>query len=169
MATLLTDKGRKYKRIRPSSDEKNKLAENNLQWVLSSNVSAVGSVGDDLIIRFHNGSLYKYPGNGNLLNAMLKSASKGHFVWIKLRRPNARYQRIGSLPLLSDIQLNDEDLFKELETQGIRIQEPEVLTKPSVISSANIFKNLLAITIIDDIGMNLIPVDIIKNIRQTRV
>jgi hypothetical protein len=74
---LLQDKGRDYKRLRPSSAEKIQLANEGLQWVLSSNVSAVGSVDEDLIIRFHNGSLYKYPNRGHLLGDILRTRSKG--------------------------------------------------------------------------------------------
>ena len=33
-----------------------------------------------------------------LFEDMLKSNSKGHFVWVKLRRPKVAYKKIGSLP-----------------------------------------------------------------------
>ena len=72
----LEDKGRKYKRFRPSAQEKIQLANNGLQWVLSSNVSAIGINDQDLIIRFHNGSIYKYPGRYYLYEEMLESNSK---------------------------------------------------------------------------------------------
>ena len=61
---LLQDKNRKYRRYGYGSGEKIKLANYGLQWVLSSNVSAIGVAGDDLIVRFHNGSLYQYDGKG---------------------------------------------------------------------------------------------------------
>ena len=54
----LEDKNRLYKRFRHSPSEKVKLAENGLQWVNSSNVSAVGKYDDDLIIRFHKSTCY---------------------------------------------------------------------------------------------------------------
>ena len=57
---LLIDKNRDYRRYRPDPAEKIALANNGLQWVLSSNVSAIGTNGNDLIVRFHNGSLNIY-------------------------------------------------------------------------------------------------------------
>lgn len=48
--------------------------------MLSSNVSAVGTDGDDLIVRFVNGSLYQYSKVADLYRPMLESNSKGHFV-----------------------------------------------------------------------------------------
>ena len=47
-------KGRKDlpRRIRPSAVQKQVLAENGLQWVLSSFISAIGEDENDLIIRF---------------------------------------------------------------------------------------------------------------------
>ena len=54
---LLEDKNREYKRYRMNPSEKIQLANNGLQWVLSSNVSAIGVSGKDLVIWFHNGSM----------------------------------------------------------------------------------------------------------------
>ena len=90
---LLEDKNREYKRFRPNVSEKIQLANNGLQWVLSSNVSALGTNEDSLIIRFHNGSFYEYPNQAKLFEDMLKSNSKGHFVWVKLRRPKVAYKK----------------------------------------------------------------------------
>jgi hypothetical protein len=115
----LVDKGRPYKRYRPNPAEKVKLENNGLQWVLSSNVSAVGTNNDDLIIRFHNGSLYEYPNQAKLYEPMLRSNSKGHFVWVKLRRPKVAYQKIGSLPLAGDTQVTDEDIFNLVDLAGL--------------------------------------------------
>lgn len=120
---LLEDKGRKYKRFRPSPNEKVQLAQEGLQWVLSSNVSAVGKDGNDLIIRFHNGSLYRYFGQADLYDAMLASNSKGHFVWVKLRKPKVAYAKIGSLPLSKDKALTDEQLFNMIDTGGLLTEQ----------------------------------------------
>ena len=115
---LLEDKNREYKRFRPSPAEKIKLRNAGLQWTLSSNVSAVGTVGDDLIIRFINGSLYQYPNQGKLFDKMMASNSKGHFVWVKLRKPKVAYMKIGALPLDSDAQVSDDELMKLVDDRG---------------------------------------------------
>lgn len=114
----LEDKGRRYKRFRPSAQEKIQLANNGLQWVLSSNVSAIGINDQDLIIRFHNGSIYKYPGRYYLYEEMLESNSKGRYVWVNLRRRKVPYKKIDRLPLASDINIEDELIFKGIDTEG---------------------------------------------------
>lgn len=116
---LLEDKNREYKRYRPSPYEKLTLANNGLQWVLSSNVSAVGVIENDLIVRFHNGSMYRYLGKAELYDSMLNSNSKGHFVWERLRKPKVPYEKIGSLPLPNDKKLTDEQVMGLIETQGL--------------------------------------------------
>ena len=113
MAVILEDKNRDYKRIRPSPAEKMKLRNAGLQWTLSSNISAVGVVDNDLIIRFHNGSLYKYPNNAEHFAPMLNSNSKGKYFWRKLRRPGASYIKIGSLPLPEDTTETDEEVMTQ--------------------------------------------------------
>ena len=120
---LLIDKNREYKRYRPSPNEKMQLAAEGLQWTLSSNVSAVGVDGDDLIVRFHNGSMYRYFGQAKLFDAMMASNSKGHFVWSKLRKPKVAYTKIGSLPLSQDKEMTDEQLFKMIDDGGIMTEQ----------------------------------------------
>ena len=119
----LEDKGRKYKRFRPSPSEKIQLANSGLQWVLSSNVSAIGMDGEDLIVRFHNGSMYRYIGAGKLYDDMLKSNSKGHFVWVKLRRPKVPYEKIGALRFTGDQEVSDDDLFNLIDTDGLETMQ----------------------------------------------
>ena len=118
---LLIDKNRDYRRYRPDPAEKIALANNGLQWVLSSNVSAIGTNGNDLIVRFHNGSLYSYPGQAKLYKSMLASNSKGHFVWVKLRYPKLAYNKIGSLPMKNDIETTDEDIFNLVDLAGLAV------------------------------------------------
>jgi len=115
---LLVDKNREFKRYRPSPVEKIKLANNGLQWVLSSNVSAVGTIGDDLVIRFHNGSLYQYLKQAKLFDKMLASNSKGHYVWEKLRKPGIPFNKIGALPLDNDVDVTDDELLKLVDDRG---------------------------------------------------
>jgi hypothetical protein len=112
-----------YRRLRHSESEKIQLANNGLQWVNSSNVSAIGVNDNDLIIRFHNGSLYKYPNQGALYDDMLKSNSKGHFVWAKLRWKNVAYMKIGALPFKDDKQVTDDDIFNLIDLDGLAVFE----------------------------------------------
>lgn len=109
---LLVDKGRDYRRYRHSSDETAYLASRGLQHVLSSNVSAVGIIDDDLIIRFHNGSLYLYEGMASSFESIMRSNSKGRWVWQHLRRARVPYRKIGTMPLVDDIQASDDDLME---------------------------------------------------------
>jgi len=118
---LLIDSHRDYRRIKYNPTEKIQLANNGLQWILSSNVSAAGVQGDSLILRFHNGSLYEYPNQAKLYSDLIKSRSKGHFVWVKLRRTNVAYKKIGSLPFRDDVEVTDDDLFNLIDNQGLEL------------------------------------------------
>ncbi len=109
--------------ITPSADQKVFLANNGLQWVRSSNVSGVAQSGLDLIIRFLNGSLYRYPNQGKLYDGMLKAQSKGRFVWVRLRRPKVPYEKIGTLPYPDDLTTTDEDIFNLVDMQGMLVDD----------------------------------------------
>lgn len=108
----LEDKNRKYKRYLHDADERFKLAKEGFQAVTSSNVSAVGKSDDDLMIRFHNGSVYRYFGMGDELMSILGSNSKGEWVWRYLRRAGVPYTLEGVLPLPDDLEMTDEEMFK---------------------------------------------------------
>lgn len=113
---------RDYRRIRPSPDQKLKLASWGLQWVSSSNVSGVGINGDDLYIRFLNASLYKYPNQAELFDKIMKANSKGKAVWKYLRRTNVPYERVGSLPFDNqEVIESDEDMFDNLSYEASQI------------------------------------------------
>ncbi len=170
---LLEDKGRKYRRYRPSSEEKILLANKGMQWVLSSNVSAIGVDKDDLIIRFHNGSIYRYFKKADKINSILTSNSKGHWVWVNLRRKNVNYQKIGYMPLESDTLMSDEDMFEKLDTEAIRVESPQVLDERDIVKpiskNINILKAVATISILNDLTGNTIdvyPINIITKIRQ---
>ena len=111
MATVLNE-DRKYRRIIHSKASEDKLVENGYEVLLSSNVSAAARRGDDLIIRFHNGSLYKYPDQGKNFLKLVAASSHGKWVWRFLRRPNKPYMKIGSLPLPEDKLVSDEEIIK---------------------------------------------------------
>jgi hypothetical protein len=114
---LLQDLNRDYRRFRHTPRERSFLGLNGLQPVLSSNVSAVGVKGEDLIIRFHNGSVYAYRNRGNDYDKILQSNSKGKWVWRFLRRTNAFYEKLGMIPLPDDIGVTDEDIFQEIDNR----------------------------------------------------
>ncbi|MCD6435827.1 MAG: hypothetical protein J7L15_05515 [Clostridiales bacterium] len=99
-----------YERIKtPVSDQKT-LRNKGYTPFYSSNVSAGQRKEKDLYIRFHNGSVYKYPNKGKRFNDLALSPSKGKWVWANLRRTNAAYSKVGSMPLSGDLDLTDEQL-----------------------------------------------------------
>lgn len=114
---LLEDKGRPYRRFRFTPRERAFLSLNGFQPVLSSNVAGVGVKDNDLLIRFHNGSVYEYSNQANRYDDILKSNSKGKWVWSNLRRRNVPYKKLGSLPLADDIGVTDEDIFQEIDNR----------------------------------------------------
>lgn len=118
----LNEPRRAYERYSHSPDERNYLAQQGLQAVQSSNVSAVGVIDNNLIIRFINGSLYVYYGQEDKFDNILRSNSKGHWVWVNLRRKPVRYEKIGTLPLPSDEQLEDEDIFNLVEREAVETE-----------------------------------------------
>ena len=110
-----------YKRIKtPVSDQKT-LKEAGYTPVFSSNVSAIQRKLKDLYIRFHNGSIYKYPGQGKNFGDLLLSSSKGKWVWANLRKTNISFSKVGSMPLDGDLDLTDEQLFTELKERKIPV------------------------------------------------
>jgi len=114
---LLQDANRDYRRYRHDIREKAFLKLNGLQDVLSSNVSAVGTRNKDLIIRFHNGSIYEYANQGSRFDSLLASNSKGRWVWRFLRRARVPYKKTGIIPLPDDLDVTDEDIFQEIDNQ----------------------------------------------------
>lgn len=114
---LLEDLNRDYRRYRHNPRERTFLGLNGLQPVLSSNVSAVGVKGNDLLIRFHNGSVYSYRDRSSDYENILKSNSKGKWVWRFLRRSNTPYVKLGIIPLPDDIGVTDEDIFQEIDNR----------------------------------------------------
>ncbi len=143
----LQDKNRPYRRWRHSPSENVYLANRGLQQVESSNVSSIGRVDNDLIIRFHNGSLYKYPGNGSLYEDMLNSNSKGKFVWDRLRgrirnQHKVPYEKIGVMPLPDDIGVTDEEIFDELDRRYVSDMTQNITVE---ITQAIVFSQALGI------------------------
>jgi len=91
---------------------------------------------------------------------MLASNSKGKYFWRKLRRPGASFIRIGSLPLGSDIKATDDEIFKKIETQAIKVEKPQVLDSRDIMKT---IKALVGITLFSNIlDLNVIPIKILK-------
>jgi hypothetical protein len=108
----VVQENREYQRILPSDKSIDILEEHGLEWVFSSNVSAATVRGRDLIVRFHNGSMYSYSNQGKLFERLMGAASKGKWVWRFLRRPNVPFTKIGSLPLAEDTDESDFEVIK---------------------------------------------------------
>lgn len=119
MPTLLEDKNRDYKRLLHTPQEQHYLVLNGFQPVASSNVSAVGVNDDDLMIRFHNGSVYRYFNMADDFESVMLSFSKGKWVWRHLRRAGVPYMKEAGLPLPDDLEVDDFELFDRLEQQQL--------------------------------------------------
>jgi hypothetical protein len=125
MAKVIQEK-RKYQRILPSESSVQTLEEKGYEWVYSSNVSAIANRGKDLIIRFHNGSVYSYSNQAKNYERMMAAASKGKWVWRFLIRPKVPYRKIGSLPLAEDTTETDEEIVQpRIPTHEIKAIVPE--------------------------------------------
>lgn len=106
---------RKYQRYAHTKDERNVLENKGFRTVVSSNVSAIGKSGDNLIVRFHGGATYAYIDKANLLERMWASPSKGRFVWNVLRKSGVSYIKLGNVELEGDIE--DKDLMLPLAVE----------------------------------------------------
>jgi len=135
----------KFKRIKTPVSDQLKLKDAGYTPFFSSNVSAGQRDEDDLYIRFHNGSIYKYPNQGKNFNSLLTSSSKGKWVWNNLRRKNVSFSKVGSLPLAGDIDLTDEELFTELKEKKIKpIIISHLLSTLIDIGDVNIFSTIVS-------------------------
>ena len=108
----------RYQRIDQSAEQKWELAKRGYQHVQSSFISAIKVEGEDLLIRFLNGSVYWYSGVGSLFDAMMRANSKGQYFWRHIRS-KVPYEKRGSLDIGGELIISDEDLFKDLQTKEI--------------------------------------------------
>lgn len=148
MPRILEEK-REYKRIVPTIKERGALSEKGYTWVLSSNVSAVAQQGGDLYIRFHNGSLYRYPNKANLFERILAASSKGKWVWRFLRRKNVSYEKVGTLPLDQDIDVSDEEIIER--ATGIKVKDVALITEQEMDVFNQVTVGLINTTINTDV------------------
>jgi len=113
------ESNRKYERFRHTTAESKFLASKGFQTVTSSNVSAVGKDKATLLVRFHGGATYGYPKSGSLFDSMLKSASKGKFVWRELIRKKVPYYKTTQQILKDDIESRDM-----MADEGVPVKAP---------------------------------------------
>ena len=73
----VVQENRQYQRILLSDKSDNILESAGFTTLFSSNVSATAVRGLDLIIRFHNGSIYSYFGKGKDFLKLVGASSKG--------------------------------------------------------------------------------------------
>lgn len=103
----LFDKGRDYRRIRQSARDVLFLDQLGFVEVMSSNVSAIMVDGDDLLVRFHGGAVYRYFNQGHHYDTMLRSDSKGRYVWREFRWKRVPFRQEQSIILPSGVQHMD--------------------------------------------------------------
>lgn len=149
MPILLQDKNRDYRRLRHTGKEKAQLARAGFQHVQSSNVSAIAKDKNNLVVRFHGGATYSYKDAGDLYRPMLKSNSKGKYVWSKLIRPKVSYKKVGSVKFKSDAEFTDRDLMQVAEKPTKRPFIPSLVSKEQllalgVVTQPNLINTLLA-------------------------
>jgi hypothetical protein len=63
----------------------------------SSNLEAVGADGDDLLVRFKRGGVYRYRGAGHLLPSLLAAESAGRFL-ARFVRNRFSFDRLCAVP-----------------------------------------------------------------------
>ena len=131
-------------KIRHTAKQKQLLSNQGFQFVSSSNVSAIAHDDKDLIIRFHNGSVYTYPNRAKQYDSLLKASSHGKWVWKYLRRSNAAFKKTGTIPFKSDKNITDDELFANIDK--FRLDEVlgvEYITITKDKNTGLTFKNLL--------------------------
>lgn len=111
MPLQVTNEKRKYTRLAHTLPESQMLNDIGFKAVVSSNVSAVAIRGDALVIRFHGGATYEYPGMRDRYTDIMSAPSKGKWVWRELRRKSVAYNRIGDIEIEDDV--DDRDLMRE--------------------------------------------------------
>ena len=111
MPVQVTNEKRRYTRLAHTLDESRMLNDIGFKAVVSSNVSAVAIRGDALVIRFHGGATYEYPGLRDRYTDIMSAPSKGKWVWRELRRKNVAYNRVGDIVIEDDVE--DRDLMRE--------------------------------------------------------
>lgn len=111
MPYQVTSEDRKYTRLAHTREESQLLKRKGLRAVISSNVSAIGYDDDVLIVRFHGGATYGYPGQADRYDDLVSAPSKGKWVWRNLRRAKVTYYRMPNINIKDDVE--DRDMMKQ--------------------------------------------------------
>lgn len=147
MPVRLEDKNRDFKRLRHTPQEKAQLSRAGFQHVLSSNVSAIAKDKNNLVVRFHGGATYSYSNQADLYEPMLRSNSKGRFVWQKLIRKKVPFRKVGSVTFKDDAQFSDRDLMVVAEQPTKKPLIPSLIATNQFIklgANPNIIDSIIA-------------------------
>ena len=74
-----------YNKIDIPEEEQVELMMDNWSPVRSSNIKAVKIEGDDLLIAFHSGDKYRYPGDASMYYPFNEALSPGRLLWRTIR------------------------------------------------------------------------------------
>ena len=107
-----------YERVRQTPEQNFQLDKWGYTQVQSSFISGIGQFGDDLRIRFHNGSVYEYYNMASKFDAIMRANSKGQYFNRHIR-PTKNYAKIDNLDFErgNTKNLSDTQVFDMLETQ----------------------------------------------------
>lgn len=122
----LIDNNRDYRRIKQSARDVLYLEQLGFTEVMSSNVSAVMRESDDLLIRFHNGGIYRYFKQGYLFDDIMRSNSKGRWTWQNLRWKQVPFRYEGKILTPSGYQstLTYEQIGEQLSSEYTKFNIP---------------------------------------------
>ena len=76
---------REFKKIRLTNADKRELRGEGFVPLSSSNIAGARVDGNDLILKFHSGEEYIYPGKANFLNRFAEALSPGRLLWRTIR------------------------------------------------------------------------------------
>lgn len=151
---------REYKRIPQSKDVKRFLVKNKLDPVFSSVISAIGTKGNDLYVRFHNASVYVYYGQSTKFTNFIQSASKGQFFNFSVR-PTKRYKKLESLYIPDDYIVD-----KKFKIEQDIAQKNAILDKAKPIET-NVITNIYNSN--GELVNNMLSKRYIKNLPSTQL
>lgn len=114
----------KYQRIRQNVRQRDYLGSIGFQAVDSSFISGIMQSDDDLVIRFHNNSVYEYYGFAKHFDNMMKASSKGQY-FNRMIRPTRYYKKIDDITFPANLkpsvlEITDDELFKALDIDYIK-------------------------------------------------
>lgn len=133
-----------YRRRRHTPEQMYYLSQQGYQHVLSSFISAIATKDNDLFVRFHNGSVYRYSNFSWAYDEILQANSKGQYFNRRIR-PTKNYEKIDSLPFPTDYKLEDQEMFAALDIDYIKkiaqaLVGAEILTQNIVREGVNFVK-----------------------------